>query len=302
MAAGLPVEAAGNMQGYVPNSAFTPNTGMNTPAPPAPDLYGYGESLDAASNRAGLLKQLDQLQSELASIDAQIAQIDRDYPGMKNGQAWDIAAKRAEIGDMAAYDNMISSANQAASSSGIAGNLTNVEGKLSLLKSDNTEQRDYIKQQASVALTEAREWADRTGGQLPSSYYRVKEALDNAENVGPNANTIAGILWSKKEAKKLTDADRAYAKALHDADPNSVDAPKLREIYDNTKGGTIEDMAKAEARKKAAKAKIKELQKFPVKEQERLFQQLDEKLKADVLEYASWDTTGKRGLTWRNDK
>lgn len=302
MASGLPVEAAGNMQGYVPNSAFTPNTGINPPAPQAPDLYGYGESLEAASNRAGLLQQLRQLESQLAGVDARIAQIDREYPGMRNGQEWEIAAKRAEIGDMSAYDSMVSRAEQSGSASGIAGDLKSVEGKLSLLKSEFSEQREYIKQQARVALNDAREWAERTGGQLPSSYYRVQEALDNAENVGTNASTMAGMLWSKKQAGNLTQADRDYAKALHDADPASEDAKIYREIFESTRGSTVEDKEEAARRKKRARNKIAELQKLPVKEQERLFQELDEKLKADVLKYASWDTTGKRGLLWRNDK
>lgn len=306
--------ASQQMQGYNPNN-------VNARPPVVADGNGAGYRFDstgidsymaeqqraqqraqqAEQNRQQIQAKINELQTELDQITNKIAEIDKATPGLaKNPKEWEIAAKRAEIGDMSAYDNLVSRGNSDSSAaSGIENELLNAEKLTWGLKSDDTETRRAARKQGEIAIIRAEEWAAKTGKDLPSSYFRLKNALA-APDEGPNANTIVGMLWSKMQDKSLNDADRAYAKALHDADPNSADAPKLREIYENTKGKTEEDRKKLTARKKAAKQKIQELQKLPAAEQEAAFQALSEQLRKDILAQARWDTTG-RGLVWRNN-
>lgn len=279
-----------SMEGYRPNSAMVPDgTGMNgyfnaqAAAPqgyrpnvpeqqgvrgvqPSADMTGYGASLQAASDRAGIQTRIAELQTELDQITNKIAEIDKANPGLaKNPREWEIAAKRAEVGDMSAYDNLVSRGNDDSSAaSGIENELLNAEKLTWGLKSKDTETANAARNQAEVAIIRAEEWAAKTGKDLPSSYYRLKNALA-AQDEGPNANTITGMLWSKVQDGSLNDADRAYAKALHDADPNSADAPKLREIYENTKGKTVESKEAYNKKVKASNALYDQAKDLPKK-------------------------------------
>jgi len=278
-----------SMEGYRPNSAMAPDgTGMNgyfnaqaaAPQGYRPnvadpqgvrgqqpvDMEGYGASMQAASNRAGIQARITELETELASVTNKIAEIDKATPGLsKNPKEWEIAAKRAEVGDMSAYDNLVSRGNaDSAAASGIENELLNAEKLTWGLKSNDTETRRAARKQGEIAIIRAEEWAAKTGKDLPSSYYRLKNALAAPEE-GPNANTIVGMLWSKMQDKSLNDADRAYAKALHDADPNSADAPKLREIYENTKGKTIESKEEYNKKVKASNALYDQAKDLPKK-------------------------------------
>ena len=319
------------MEGYVPNSAGFNNIGVQQQnaeammqgynqmnvfpqqqpdqpryagfegrAPAGMNIYGTGLRSMDYDKRRQIQARIDELETELADINSQIAAIDKATPGLaRNPKEWEIAAKRAEIGDMSAYDNLVSRGSQDSSAAtGIENELLNAEKLTWGLKSKDSETREAARKQAEVAIVRAEEWATKTGKELPSSYYRLKEALAAPEDE-TNANTVAGILWSKKMDGTLTEADRKYAKALHDADPNSADAKTYREIFEDTKGKTTEAKAAAEARKKVAKTKIQELQKLPVSEQGKAFDALDQKLKEDILKQAQWDTTGNRGLVWR---
>lgn len=256
---------------------------------PPPDMTGYGESLQAASDRAGVLQQIEEKEARLASIEAKIADIDRQYPELKDGgQQWEIAAKRAEIGDMSAYDSMMARGQQAdAQSSAIEGELKAAERLLWNLKSKNTEDREMAKNQIEVALRSAEEWQDKTGQPLPESYNRLRSALENA-TVEQNANTMAGILWSKMQDGTLTDADRAYAKALHDADPNSGDAATYRQIYENTKGKTTESKAAAEKFAEKIENMIKSVEGKSPEEQAKWWNGLSKKEKDAVKNKAVW--------------
>lgn len=256
---------------------------------PPPDMTGYGESLQAASDRAGIIQQLNEKQERLAAIESEIAQIDRQYPELKDGgQQWEIAAKRAEIGDMSAYDSMMARGQQAGGqASAIEGELKAAEKLLWGLKSKNTEDREIARNQIEVALRSAEEWQDKTRQPMPESYNRLRAALENS-TVEQNASTMAGILWSKMQDNTLTDADRAYAKALHDADPNSADAKTYREIYESTKGKTTED--KAAAKEWAAKISgmVKSIESKSPQEQNKWWNGLSKKEKNGVLKIAKW--------------
>ena len=115
--------------------------------------------------------QIRDKEAKLAAIESEIAQIDRQYPELKDGgQQWEIAAKRAEIGDMSAYDSMMARGQQAgAQSSAIEGELKAAERLLWGLKSKNTEDREIARNQIEVALRSAEEWKDKTGQPMPES-------------------------------------------------------------------------------------------------------------------------------------
>lgn len=304
-------DAANNMQGYSPLAAngmqgYNPNNLFRGPAPVGAGGDGANYQFDSTSIDAytrqqddlnAKRQQLAQLQAQLADIDAQIAKLDRENPNIKDSQAWEIAAKRAEAGDMSAYDNLVSRGSGNAGNVGsIANDLNNVENKLSFLKSDDSETQEFVKQQAKVALINAKEWADKTGGELPSSYYRVKEALDNADSVGPNANTIEGMLWTKMQNGDLTEADRVYAKALHDADPNSKDAPKLREIFEGTKGKTKEAKAASDKAKANAKALYDSIANLPLNQQFDVFRRWTDKQRELFRKYYKMDAKTGAGV------
>jgi hypothetical protein len=302
LAGGLPVEADGNMQGFVPNSAFSPAGGMNAPVLPEPQLDGYGESLAAASNRAGLLQQLNQLESQLAGIDAQIAEIDRAYPGLKNGPEWDIAAKRAEIGDMSAYDNLVSRRYQdGAAASGIDGELYSAEKTLGGLKSKSDEDREIVRGNIEATLRRAEEWSARTGKELPQSYYRLKRAVaDSFERSDDmNARQYGNELALKIYRNTATDDDIERGIAWAEQNPNSEAAKEILEAAKSGKYNTEEAKARAARRKKEAYDMIATLEKLPKKEQEDMWWKLSEELRKEIGKYAYWDTTGKAGLVRR---
>ena len=233
--------------------------------------------------------QIRDKEAKLAAIESEIAQIDRQYPELKDGgQQWEIAAKRAEIGDMSAYDSMMARGQQSgAQSSAIEGELKAAEKLLWGLKSKNTEDREIARNQIEVALRSAEEWQDKTGQPMPESYNRLRAALKNS-TVEQNASTMAGILWSKMQDNTLTDADRAYAKALHDADPNSADAKTYREIYESTKGKTTEDKAAAKAFAKKIDNMVNGIEGKTPQEQNDWWNGLSKKEKDGVLKIATW--------------
>ena len=243
----------------------------------------------AAEPFAEINAQIREKQARLDAIDAKIAEIDRQYPELKNGgQEWEIAAKRAEIGDMSAYDSMMARGQQAGGqASAIEGELKQAEKLLWGLKSKNSEDREIARNQIEVALRSAEEWQGKTGQQMPESYNRLRAALDGS-TVEQNANTMAGILWSKMQDGTLTDADRAYAKALHDADPNSADAPTYRQIFENTKGKTTEDKKKADAFSKKINGMVSGIEGKTPQEQNAWWNKLSKKEKDGVLKIATW--------------
>jgi hypothetical protein len=236
-------------------------------------------------------EQIRYKEAKLAAIESEIAQIDRQYPELKDGgQQWEIAAKRAEIGDMSAYDSMMARGQQAGGqASAIEGELKAAEKLLWGLKSKNTEDREIARNQIEVALRSAEEWQDKTGQPMPESYNRLRAALENS-TVEQNASTMAGILWSKMQDNTLTNADRAYAKALHDADPNSADAKTYREIYESTKGKTTEDKAAAKAFAEKIDGMVRNIESKSPAEQDKWWNGLTEKERKAVLKIAKWES------------
>ena len=138
---------------------------------------GGQETFDASQDaREGAL--LRSLEARLADIDSKLAAFDKANPGF-NPDAAEIAAKRAEIGDFSAYDNMVGrQGSQNADPTGIENELYNAEKLTWGLKSKSGEEKEIAKANIEASLRRAEEWADKTGGKLPMSYHRLKAQLE----------------------------------------------------------------------------------------------------------------------------
>lgn len=260
--------------------------GMQPPA----DMTGYGESLQAASDRAGVLQQIEEKEARLASIEAKIADIDRQYPELKDGgQQWEIAAKRAEIGDMSAYDSMMARGQQAgAQSSAIESELKAAEKLLWGLESKNDEDRAMAKNQIEVALRSAEEWQDKTGQPLPESYNRLRSALERGTTGGQNVNETVNYFKYKMLNKTLTDEDRKYIDEVIRPRMNSEEFDRLYGFLQESKGKTVESRAAADAFATKIDNMVKGIEGKTPQEQNAWWNGLSKKEKDGVLKIATW--------------
>lgn len=256
---------------------------------PPPDMTGYGESLQAASDRAGVLQQIEEKEARLASIEAKIADIDRQYPELKDGgQQWEIAAKRAEIGDMSAYDSMMARGQQAgAQSSAIESELKAAEKLLWGLESKNDEDRAMAKNQIEVALRSAEEWQDKTGQTLPESYNRLRSALERGTG-GQNVNETVNYFKYKMLNKTLTDDDRKYIDEVIRPRMNSEEFDRLYGFLQESKGKTVESRAAADAFATKIDNMVKGIEGKTPQEQNAWWNGLSKKEKDGVLKIATW--------------
>lgn len=258
---------------------------------PTPDMTGYGESLQAASDRAGVLQQIEEKEARLASVEARIAEIDRQYPELKNGgREWEIAAKRAELGDMSAYDSMMARGQQAgAQSSAIEGELKNAEKLLWGLESKNDEDRAMAKNQIEVALRSAEEWQDKTGQPLPESYNRLRSALERGTG-GQNVNETVNYFKYKMLNKTLTDEDRKYIDEVIRPRMNSEEFDRLYGFLQESKGKTVESRAAADAFATKIDNMVKGIEGKSPREQNAWWNGLTKKERDAVLKIATWKT------------
>lgn len=327
-----PVRASG-MEGYVPNSAFTPDgtgisgyyragdagdqmggyvpnvPGMQLPRgqQPAPDMSGYGASREAASQRAAIQEQIAGLQAELAGIESEIQKIDAAYPQLKNGgQEWEIAAKRAEIGDMSAYDSMMSrngSANNQVS--GIENELYNAHKLLYGLNRNNAEEQEAYANQIETALRRADEWSARNpDAKMPPIYADLRARYDewNARRGAPQEpQDPQAPVFTVDNAEKTINSletmvkngtyDRATEKGYYDwvkANPNSQYAKPIREWLDANKYKTVEAKRDAEAFNARIDAMVDENIKKTPAEQKAWFDSLTDKQQKAVLKRGEW--------------
>ena len=222
----------------------------------------------------GVQAEIASLQTELASIERQIQEIDAQYPQLKNGgQEWEIAAKRAEIGDMSAYDSMMSrnaSANGAVS--GIENELYNAHKLLYGLAASNDYEQGAYANQIETALRRAEEWSARNpNAKMPPIYADLKAKYDEwqakKEKGNPADTPAATGSFSVDNSDKTVNMlqsmvkdgtyNRKTEKEAYDwvkANPNSPYAKPLREWLDANKYKTIE--AKKEWDTKKAQAEV----------------------------------------------
>lgn len=243
--------------------------------PQGVQAYQNGEVFDRVDGRM----QLRKLEAQLAEIDEKIAAFDRANPGYGTDAA-EIAAKRAEMGDFSAYDNMVNRQGmQGNDPTAIENELYNAEKLTWGLKSKSSEDKEIALANIEASLRRAEEWADKTGAKLPMSYYRLKEMVEMAKGTvkpqtqGMPQNELEWLntLYTKADKKTLTDNDiKAMKKYIAD-NPGSQLSEKLQELVSKYKWRTNESKAKAEIEKQKAKNLFSSIANLPLNEQVRTF-------------------------------
>lgn len=258
------------MQGYNPNNVYMGRVSDRAGQPGSGNGYQFDSreideytaqkdaEVQALQQREQAMQQIQQLEARLDEINARIAEIDKSMPGAANNDKyWEIAAQRASIGDMSAYDSMVqrgATGNQTVNA--IDNALMDAEKLTWGLNAKDDEDRAAARNQIEVALRKAERDAAQSGTKLPDSYYRLKNAL--AADVGGNASSLVNMLKYKKEKGTLTDADREYVETLMKGKENSKEYETLMSFWKDSKGGTTEAKAKAKAYKAGSDALFNE--------------------------------------------
>lgn len=263
--------AAQDMQGYNPNNVYMGRVSDRAGQPGSGNGYQFDSreideytaqkdaEAQALQQREQAMQQIQQLEARLNEINTRIAEIDKSLPaGAGNDKAWEIAAQRASIGDMSAYDSMVQrGATGAQSANAIDNALMDAEKLTWGLNAKDDEDRRAARNQIEVALRKAERDAAQTGTKLPDSYYRLKNALE--ADVGGNASSLVNMLKYKKEKGTLTDADREYVEEMMKGKENSKEYETLMSFWKDSKGSTTEAKAKAKAEKDAAYLDFKDV-------------------------------------------
>lgn len=210
------------------------------------------------SKRMEVRTALREKEAELAEVNARLAEIDKE---IGNADEWEIAAKRAELGDMSAYDNLVSRRANAAGGaiSPVEEILYRAKGVASGLKSPSTEEKLLARDNIEVALEKAEKMASRSGQELPALYYELKDRLENMEGGGTGTNKTAREIgtefWIRARRGTLTEADVKEAEDIIAADPNSELSQALKDIVSEYEKKTPE-YKKKQAQKLAARKKM----------------------------------------------
>ena len=296
--------AAQQMQGYRP-------TGTDQDVLNAGGQGGYrglaprGQQEQASYNQnrqkiLGIQQEITNLEGQLQQIDAQIAAIDKDMGGLTPEEA-KIAAKRASVGDMSAYDNMVARRNNGLSSAktamdGIANKLYEAEKLTYGLGVKNDDDRAAARNQIEVALRQAEEAAQKTGGKLPDNYYRLQAKLaeaDQRDSELQNAREYANTFWSKEKDGSLSDVDIASAKEFIAKNPNSSETEKIREAVDKYEKKTGEAKAAEQRAQNAAYLLFKDLKDMNAADADRYYNSLSDKQKKNLKKYFKRDEKTK---------
>ena len=188
--------------------------------------------------------QIREKEARLAELDARIADIDRQYPELKNGgQEWEIAAKRAEIGDMSAYDAMMARGQQA------GGNARGIESEIQKAYIDMSfagpEQRPAFQNRINAL---EKEYKDVTGQDYVFNGSDVKRGLTQG---GDTSVTIADV---KSKLSTMRDKKGQITQAQYDEIMSDLGTMPFSEdlvnVYNELKNTTIAE--KAAADRKAA--------------------------------------------------
>lgn len=212
--------------------------------------------------------EIAQLETELAQVEAQIAEFDRMNPGIASGDI-DIAATMMEAGNYSPYQQAVNAeigrrqmnaSGRDAAESAVRNAIANAKKlEWGLHEADDWMQRK-TRGEMKAALDDAKYAADKNGIALPGEYYDLLKKVDGAPddaNVGGGDTVLAdtqrieGLVRNKNLHDK--DIQGLYAKADKMGD-NSSEAAKLRALADKYKNSTVE----AGERRRQAKAKAKE--------------------------------------------
>lgn len=268
--------ASQNMAGYNPNNVYMGRVSDRAGQPGSGNGYQFDSreideytaqkdaEVRALQQREQAMQQIQQLEARLTQINNRIAEIDKSLPaGAGNDKAWEIAAQRASIGDMSAYDSMVQRGATGAQTANAIDNALMEAEKLTWgLSADSAEDRMAARNQIEVALRKAKRDADQTGTKLPDSYYRLQTALDKTNDVGPNGMTAmeyANDLASKIEANEASDEDIKAGLVWAAQHPNSKYAKTIFDAAVAGKGKTEDAKARAKAEKDAAYLDFKDV-------------------------------------------
>lgn len=262
---------------------------------------GGQEAFDASQDaRDGAL--LRSLEARLADIDAKLEAFEKDNPGF-NPDAVEIAAKRAEIGDFSAYDNMQGRGAQNADPTGIENELFNAEKLTWGLKSKSGEEKEIAKANIEATLRRAEEWSDKTGGKLPMSYHRLKAQLDGVGGSGGDDRSElewSNRIYTKALNKQLTDADIKEMTDYIEKHPDRELSKALQPIVKEYKGKTGEAKKRAERKKAEARAIYDEIANLPIDDQFKAFRSWSDEKKKLFRKYYNIDPKkGAEARKWQ---
>lgn len=265
--------ASNSMLGYQPNGAggFVNDRSNDAMWEDYRNQVGQErrEMAEAEMNRQNTLNKITELQAELAQVDAQIAEIEKTLPKGVSDAEWEIAAKRAEIGDNSAYDNLVSRGysqmeTARANDTNIANEIYNAE-KLSWgLNAKSDEDRLMAANAIDVSLRKAEDMARKTGTQLPPNYYTLKAKLDeynrgSSSSNGKNARVFDNTFYTKAQSGTLHDSDIAEAEKYLAENPNSDDASKVKDFITAYRYKTVEAKERYKENKQKAEKIYKKL-------------------------------------------
>lgn len=312
--------ATSMMQGYDPTASF-PGAPSDQPAyagqPSREAVYDEnGNVIDRAPNnvsweeqirREELTAKINDLQTQLDQVNAQIAQIDKEMPGI-GSREWEIAAKRAEIGDMSGYDNLVNRGNARLDNDrnaiqAIDKELQTARELTWALDSKDSENQKIALNKINMALEKAERESARTGRELGVDYYRLRDARDeflSKGGLGTNG-IINGDQWANKVYSAIKDgtynkAMEAQALKFVKENPNDPRAKDISATIEANKGNTVEAKAKAKAYKDGSDALYNEAANMSKAQLEQWWRGLTEKQKTQFKKYHTIDLVkGKVG-------
>lgn len=205
-------------------------------------------------------QELAALESHLAEIDRQIEQFDRENPGFSSGMV-DVAAKRAEAGDMNAYNSMVQGAMSmqqgatGARKAGEAGVWNSIDEARKLafgLDDTSDETREARVANIRVMLDKARRDATAAGIELPAEWYELDRKISQVETgAGADKRSIlqwGNELWTKSQNGTLSDDDIKDMESYIAKNPNGELSKDLQAMVQQYKGRTQQAKAKAKAK------------------------------------------------------
>ena len=210
--------------------------------------------------------EIAQLETELAQVEAQIAEFDRMNPGIASGDI-DIAATMMEAGNIAPYQQAVNAeigrrqmgeSAKAGAMSGVWNGIDNARNALAGYAKMSDDQRAVALDLARTELDKAKRAAN--GSELPREYYDVLAKIDNPDTGdGMNNETFWRNSFTAKASKNnLHDTDIVELKKYADNNPNKELTAKLYAIVREFENRTEEKKgagkkARAEADAEASK-------------------------------------------------
>lgn len=216
-------------------------------------------------------QELAALESQLAEIDRQIEQFDRENPGFSSGMV-NVAAKRAEAGDMNAYNSMVQGAMSmqqgaaGARKGGEAGVWNSIDEARKIafgLDDTSDETREARVANIRVMLDKARRDATAAGIELPAEWHELDRKISQVETgAGADKRSIlqwGNELWTKSQNGTLSDDDIKDMESYIAKNPNGELSKDLQAMVQQYKGRTQEAKGRYqkelnEARRMAAEA------------------------------------------------